>query len=237
MGIFDNYECEGQMDIFDWLQQDNPELKVQAKHPAGEWVKEHGPRVMFNDIQENKYYIADYSTCSNKFFKVVYVMEKTEDTLHYVDEEKGIKGGWKWGNSYSALTRKQWVDAEPNNDADEAYSHGWWYELEEKSQEIEKKEPKKESYKRKPVIYHMGLSAYYYECPYCKATNSVEHSLEGAYCRCCSKYFDGEVERKSKDLKECEEQLGPGGGAVYKDEKGKWRYSESLMGEHINEKS
>ena len=143
MGTFDNYVCEGQMDIFDWLQQDNPELKVQAKHPAGEWVKEHGPRVMFDNIQENKYYIADYSTCSNKIFKVVYVMEKTEDTLHYVDEEKGIKGGWKWGNSYSALTRKQWVDAEPNNEADEAYSHSWWYELEEKSQEVEKTEPKK----------------------------------------------------------------------------------------------
>ena len=96
-------------------------------------------------------------------------------------------------------------------------------EVEEKSQKGVNPEP---NYKRKPLIYHMGLSAYYYECPYCKATNSVENSQEGAYCRCCSKYFEGEVERKTKELVECEKQLGPGGGAVYKDEKGKWHYSE-----------
>lgn len=82
-----------------------------------------------------------------------------------------------------------------------------------------------ESYKRKPLIYHMGLSAYYYECPYCKATNSEAYSPEGTYCRQCGKYFDGVIERKTKDLVECEKQLGSGGGAVYKDDKGNWHYS------------
>ena len=90
------------------------------------------------------------------------------------------------------------------------------------SQEVKKKSQER----AKPVIFHMGLSAYYYECPYCRATNSVEHSEEGIYCRCCLKFFDGEIERKTKDLTECEKQLGTGGGAVYKDEKGKWHYSE-----------
>ncbi len=86
-------------------------------------------------------------------------------------------------------------------------------------------QPKKEDYKRKPLIYHMGLSAYYYQCPYCRAENSEEHSPEGTFCRCCGKFFDGIIERKTKDLIECEKQLGSGGGAVYKDDKGNWHYS------------
>ena len=43
-------------------------------------------------------------------------------------------------------------------------------------------DPKPEDYKRKPLIYHMGLSAYYFQCPYCKAENSEKHSTEGTYC-------------------------------------------------------
>lgn len=82
------------------------------------------------------------------------------------------------------------------------------------------------SYKRKPLIYHMGLSAYYYQCPYCRAENSEKHSTEGTYCGICGKYFDGVIERKTKDLIECEKQLGSGGGAVYKDDKGNWHYSD-----------
>ena len=61
-----------------------------------------------------------------------------------------------------------------------------------------------ENYKRKPLIYHMGLSAYYYQCPYCRAENSEKHSTEGTYCGVCGKYFDGVIERKTKDLIECE---------------------------------
>lgn len=82
-----------------------------------------------------------------------------------------------------------------------------------------------ESYERKPLIYHMGLSAYYFQCPYCRAENSEARNSEGLYCKVCGKFFDGVIERKTKDLKECEEQLGSGGGAVYKDDKGKWHYS------------
>ena len=87
-------------------------------------------------------------------------------------------------------------------------------------------DPKPVEYKRKPLIYHMGLSAYYYQCPYCKAQNKEQHSPEGTYCGVCLKYYDGVIERKTKELIECEKQLGAGGGAVYKDEKGKWHYSD-----------
>jgi hypothetical protein len=85
-----------------------------------------------------------------------------------------------------------------------------------------------QNYKRKPLIYHMGLSRYYYQCPYCKAENSEAYDTDGCYCNSCKKYFDGVTERKSKELIECEKQLGPGGGAVYKDDKGKWHYSEIM---------
>lgn len=86
-------------------------------------------------------------------------------------------------------------------------------------------DPKPVEYKRKPLIYHMGLSAYYFQCPYCRAENSEKHSADGTYCGICGKYFDGIIERKTKDLIECEKQLGSGGGAVYKDDKGNWHYS------------
>ena len=88
------------------------------------------------------------------------------------------------------------------------------------------KQPETENYKRKPLIYHMGLSAYYYKCPYCKAENSEQSSPEGTYCGVCGKYFDGVIEKKSKELIECEKQLGAGGGAVYKDDEGNWHYSD-----------
>lgn len=87
-------------------------------------------------------------------------------------------------------------------------------------------QPEKGNYKRKPLIYHMGLSAYYYECPYCKAQNSEKFSLYGTYCGSCLKIFDGIIEKKTKDYIECEKQLGSGGGAVYKDDKGKWHWSD-----------
>ena len=98
--------------------------------------------------------------------------------------------------------------------------------IEQPKQPDPPEESKKENYKRKPLIYHMGLSAYYYQCPYCRSENSEKHSTEGTYCGICGKYFDGVIERKTKDLIECEKQLGSGGGAVYKDDKGNWHYSD-----------
>ena len=98
--------------------------------------------------------------------------------------------------------------------------------IEQPKQPDPPEEPKKENYKRKPLIYHMGLSAYYFQCPYCRAENSEKRNAAGLYCGCCGKYFDGVIERKTKDLIECEKQLGSGGGAVYKDDKGNWHYSD-----------
>jgi hypothetical protein len=125
MDVF-NYECEGQISIFDLLGES--ESMTQKK--AGEWVDNHGNRVMFEDIQVNHYYIADYSTCSRKCYKVIYVMWKNEDSVGYVDDERGIKRGWSWGNSYSALTRQMYVDSDPNKGAGMADTSGWWYEME-----------------------------------------------------------------------------------------------------------
>ena len=88
------------------------------------------------------------------------------------------------------------------------------------------KQPETENYKRKPLIYHMGLSAYYFQCPYCRAENSEKRNAAGLYCGVCGKYFDGVIEKKTKELIECEKQLGSGGGAVYKDDKGQWHYSD-----------
>ena len=105
------------------LQQD---VKVQA----GDWVKEHGARVFFEDIEPNNYYIADYSTASHKFFKVVYVIEKKDGDIHYVDSERGvIDKKWSWGNSYSALTRRQYINADENKDQAEGGTNGWWYQI------------------------------------------------------------------------------------------------------------
>lgn len=125
MGAFDNYECDGQLSLFDFIGESMAKLK------AGELVESHGKRLMFEDIQVNHYYIADYSTCSHKFYKVIYVMWKNEDSVGYVDDERGIKRGWSWGNSYSALTRKMYVDSESNTSAGMADTSGWWYEMEE----------------------------------------------------------------------------------------------------------
>ena len=114
------------------------------------------------------------------------------------------------------------------NKALENYTCEGQIELADCFKEVERLQQAKESYKRKPLIYHMGLSAYYYECPYCKAINSEAFSVEGTYCKCCNKIFDGVIERKTKDLIECEAQLGSGGGAVYKGEDGKWHFSNMI---------
>ena len=121
---FNNYECDGQMDIFDFLK---PNKQMEIK--VGEYVENHGKRILFDEIQENQYCIADCSTCSHKWYKVVYVKWKSEDSVGYVDNEKGIKGKWSFGNSYSALTRKMYIDAEYDERKQEAATSGWWYEL------------------------------------------------------------------------------------------------------------
>lgn len=73
----------------------------------------------------------------------------------------------------------------------------------------------------KPIIWHISLTSVYTECPYCHSHNS-ENPKTGE-CRQCHSIIDlaNEVVKKSKDVIECE-KLGLH-GAVYKDEKGKWR--------------
>lgn len=97
----------------------------------GDWVEDHGSRIHFDDIKENQIYIADYSTQSHKWYKVIYVKWIKDDSVGYVDSEKGVSKEWGWGNenSHSCLTRKMYIDAERNPDAGEADTSGWWYEL------------------------------------------------------------------------------------------------------------
>ena len=116
-----------QMNIFDFLAP--PENHQKCK--CGEWVENHGKRVMFGNIKPDHYYIADYSTCSHKWFKVVYVIKITEyEELCYVDDERGVKKHeWSWGNSWSCMTRKCYVDGDERPEAGEAESSGWWYEV------------------------------------------------------------------------------------------------------------
>lgn len=95
----------------------------------GEWLKGHGKRIFFDDIKEGSYYLADQSTESMKCYKVAYVKQKVENDLRYVDSPKGIKGEWNWGNSYSCLTRKQYVDADNSNLAGASATNGYWYEI------------------------------------------------------------------------------------------------------------
>lgn len=123
------YTCDGQMSIFDILGQEPSEAQetekpqmAAVKNECGEWVKDHGKRLMFEELEENKFYIHDYSTTRNEFFKVVYTKKKTEDTIMYVDSPRGIKAEWSWGNSFSALSRKEWVNGE------ECHC-GWFYEM------------------------------------------------------------------------------------------------------------
>lgn len=105
-----------------WKYESDQEQVAAVKNECGEWVKDHGKRVMFDDLETDKYYIHDYSTTSNEFFKVVYTKKKTEDTIMYVDSPRGIKAEWSWGNSFSALSRKEWVNGEENH-------QGWFYEM------------------------------------------------------------------------------------------------------------
>ena len=127
-------QIEGQMSLFEFNEkpkEEDPkeELQEAAEQPRngftiGEWVQEHGKRVLFGDIQVNKCYITDYSIASHKWFKVVYVKWIKDGSVGYVDAPKGEKGEWSWGNSYSALTRE--TDINRQSDAE---SFGWWYEL------------------------------------------------------------------------------------------------------------
>lgn len=121
-----NYVCDGQMSIFDFLMPQKP-------FNVGDWVEEHGQRIMFEDVRVDGYYIADYSTESHKWYKVVYVKWIKDDSIGYVDSEKGIKGKWTWGNNYSSLTRKERIDADRDMNplAKLSDTNGWWYEVSE----------------------------------------------------------------------------------------------------------
>lgn len=145
------YTCDGQMSIFEILGQEPREPSEAQKkekqqmaaviYECGEWVKNHGKRLMFEELEENRFYIHDYSTVSNEFFKVVYTKKKTEDTIMYVDSPRGIKAEWSWGNSCSALSRKEWVNGEESN-------QGWFYEMptEENMAAVQEKQRLREKY-------------------------------------------------------------------------------------------
>ncbi len=62
------------------------------------------------------------------------------------------------------------------------------------------------TYKKKPLVWRMSLTAVYTECPYCHMTNTEKHNTSGTYCGKCMKYFDGEVEKKSKEYIEAEKR-------------------------------
>ena len=110
--------------------QEEPKAAEPPKFgKVGDWVQEHGKRVLFDDIKENNYYIADYSNISNGFYKLVYTKKKTEDSLMYVDAEKGIKAEWQAGNSFSCTTRREYVDSNT------PYC-SWWYELPEEQETV-----------------------------------------------------------------------------------------------------
>lgn len=72
----------------------------------------------------------------------------------------------------------------------------------------------------KSLIWHESLSAVYSECPYCHCHNTVDDYT--GICRYCKNKSDtiNIVERKSKDVIECE-RLGLH-GPVHKNEKGQW---------------
>ena len=118
-----------------WIPK-TPEPVQELSERVGEWVKEHGDRVMFEDIKEGHYYIADYSTVSHEWYKIVFVKWVKDDSVGYVDAPKGVKGKWSWGNSYSALTRKQYIN-EPQT------CGGKWYMLPSEGPDEAAGEPQK----------------------------------------------------------------------------------------------
>ena len=97
-------------------------MAADQSEPVGTWVKSHGRRVLFDEIKVGQYYIADYSNESRESLKIVYTKKKVEDKLMYVDSPRGVNGEWSWGNSYSAMTRQEYIDGEEKNCS-------WWYEL------------------------------------------------------------------------------------------------------------
>lgn len=116
------WKTKGHKERTDWKEETEKPQMEAVKYECGEWVKEHGQRVLFEDLEIDKYYIHDYSTVSHESFKVVYTKRKTEDTIMYVDSPRGIKAEWSWGNTFSALSRKEWVNGEESGD-------GWFYEM------------------------------------------------------------------------------------------------------------
>lgn len=80
--------------------------------------------------------------------------------------------------------------------------------------------------KLKRLIWHESLTAYYEECPYCHAQNSVSETWAiigvSKECKCCHNLIDvTECDvRQSKEVKECE-KLGLH-GPVHRNDKGQW---------------
>lgn len=153
---------------------EHEEKLTPKEYEIGSWVEEHGKRVLFKDIQVNKCYIADYSTASHKWLKVVYVKWIKEDSVGYVDSPKGVKADWSWGNSFSALTREEYINRECDPEKGEAESFEWWYELPSEDQEETTKEK----------VYKVG----------------VKGLCDDAYCTNCGDYI---VEKDWLDSERC----------------------------------
>lgn len=124
------YKCDGQMSIFDFLKSE-PEKEAKI----GEFVKTHGKRVWFDDIKEGQCYVVDYSSYYEKSYKKVYVKRIEGDKVMYVDNPRGVNVDWSWGNSFSAMTRAQYIDAEEDYDKGKANTLGWWFEEGDESDE------------------------------------------------------------------------------------------------------
>lgn len=170
---------------------EHEEKLTPKKYEIGEWVEEHGKRVLFKDIQVNKCYIADYSTVSHKWLKVVYVKWIKGDSVGYVDSPRGVKADWSWGNSFCALTREEYVNRECDPEKGEAESFEWWYELPSEDQ----KETTKE------IVYKVDISglcddAY---CSNCGDCIDEKEWLDSERCPYCNVKISWEPWHRAND--------------------------------------
>lgn len=118
---------------------------IEKKTKIGESVKTHGKRVWFDDIKEGQCYLVDNSSYYAKSYKKVYVKQIEGDKVMYVDNPRGVNADWSWGNSFSAMTRAEYIDAEENYDKGKANTLGWWFEEGEETDENKIEEPSEKS--------------------------------------------------------------------------------------------
>lgn len=91
-----------QMTIFDLLP---PEIK------PGQWVKDHGPRVMFDNIIPGRMYIEEAG--SPQYMRAVRVIRIANGIVFETDGSPVAHDG-------HMMTRREYIDGEPG---------GWMYEV------------------------------------------------------------------------------------------------------------